>query len=209
VTGTPDGGAARARGIGGAHPGPGADAGPSSSTSSSAWAAAQAELAAAAQDRQSVQSNPGYKQWIAQPGTLIASLLECAGASHVVTMDLHTSVYQGFFDVPVDNLYGKALLKDYIQTRIKSYQQAVIVSPDAGGAKRATDLADSLNMDFALIHKVGGGRENDGWRPRGWAVWESGMERKGGQTRRLTSRHVPSRRLISRRIPPRRLTSPR
>jgi ribose-phosphate pyrophosphokinase len=109
--------------------------------------------AAASTDRKLVQANPGYKQWIAQPGTLIASLLECAGANHIVTMDLHTSVYQGFFDVPVDNLYGKALLKRYIQTNIPNYQQAVIVSPDAGGAKRATDLADTLNMDFALIHK--------------------------------------------------------
>ena len=107
-----------------------------------------------ATDRQSVQANPGYKQWIAQPGTLIASLLECAGADHIVTMDLHTSVYQGFFDVPVDNLYGKALLKRYIQNNIPNYANAVIVSPDAGGAKRATDLADALNMDFALIHKV-------------------------------------------------------
>lgn len=61
---------------------------------------------------------------------------------------------QGFFDTPVDNLYGKPLLKRYIQQNIPNYKEAVIISPDAGGAKRATSLADSLGMDFALIHKV-------------------------------------------------------
>lgn len=98
---------------------------------------------------------PGYKQWVAQAGTLVADLLTCAGADHIITMDLHDPQYQGFFDIPVDNLYGKPLLKRYIQQNIPDYRDAVIVSPDAGGAKRATAIADSLNMDFALIHKVG------------------------------------------------------
>lgn len=61
--------------------------------------------------------------------------------------------YQGFFDIPVDNLYGRHLLRKYIQSNIPDYQQAVIVSPDAGGAKRATAIADALGMPFALIHK--------------------------------------------------------
>jgi ribose-phosphate pyrophosphokinase len=69
-------------------------------------------------------------------------------------MDLHDAQYQGFFDIPVDNLYARPLLQKYIQQNIRDYQDAVIVSPDAGGAKRATTIADSLNMDFALIHKV-------------------------------------------------------
>ena len=69
-------------------------------------------------------------------------------------MDLHDPQYQGFFDIPVDNLYGRHLLRKYIQYNIPSYQQAVIVSPDAGGAKRATAIADALGMPFALIHKV-------------------------------------------------------
>ncbi|KAF7533869.1 hypothetical protein G7Z17_g13447 [Cylindrodendrum hubeiense] len=99
------------------------------------------------------QSKPGYKQWVAQAGTLVADLLTCAGADHIITMDLHDPQYQGFFDIPVDNLYGKALIQNYIQTSLPKYQDAVIVSPDAGGAKRATLIADSLNMDFALIHK--------------------------------------------------------
>ncbi|CAK7263266.1 ribose-phosphate pyrophosphokinase [Sporothrix epigloea] len=101
----------------------------------------------------SFQAKPGYKQWVAQAGILVADLLTCAGADHVITMDLHDPQYQGFFDVPVDNLYGKPLLQRYIQQNIPNYKEAVIVSPDAGGAKRATAIADSLSMDFALIHK--------------------------------------------------------
>jgi ribose-phosphate pyrophosphokinase len=100
------------------------------------------------------QAKPGYKQWVAQAGTLVADLLTCAGADHIITMDLHDPQYQGFFDIPVDNLYGKPLLKRYIRQNIPDFKDAVIVSPDAGGAKRATAIADGLNMDFALIHKV-------------------------------------------------------
>jgi ribose-phosphate pyrophosphokinase len=100
------------------------------------------------------QAKPGYKQWVAQAGTLVADLLTCAGADHIITMDLHDAQYQGFFDIPVDNLYGKGLLKHYIRTKIPDFKDAVIVSPDAGGAKRATAIADDLNMEFALIHKV-------------------------------------------------------
>ena len=100
------------------------------------------------------QAKPGYKQWVAQAGTLVADLLTCAGADHIITMDLHDPQYQGFFDIPVDNLYGKPLIKRYIQQNIPDFKDAVIVSPDAGGAKRATAIADDLNMEFALIHKV-------------------------------------------------------
>jgi ribose-phosphate pyrophosphokinase len=100
------------------------------------------------------QAKPGYKQWVAQAGTLVADLLTCAGADHIITMDLHDPQYQGFFDIPVDNLYGKPLLKRYIQQHIPDYSNAVIVSPDAGGAKRATVIADDLEMGIALIHKV-------------------------------------------------------
>ncbi|BCR93744.1 ribose phosphate diphosphokinase subunit PRS5 [Aspergillus luchuensis] len=99
------------------------------------------------------QPRPGYKQWVAQAGTLVADLLTCAGADHIITMDLHDPQYQGFFDIPVDNLYGRPLLKSYIQRNIPNYKQAVIVSPDAGGAKRATAIADGMGVEFALIHK--------------------------------------------------------
>jgi ribose-phosphate pyrophosphokinase len=120
--------------------------------------------ASATDDTASVTSNssklssfhpqPGYRQWVAQAGTLVADLLTCAGADHIITMDLHDPQYQGFFDIPVDNLYGRPLLKKYIQQNIPNYRNTVIVSPDAGGAKRATAIADSLGIDFALIHKV-------------------------------------------------------
>lgn len=98
-------------------------------------------------------NQPGYKSWVAQAGKLVSDLLVESGADHIITMDLHDPQYQGFFDIPVDNLYGKPLLKRYIQANIPDYQNAVIVSPDAGGAKRATAIADTLKMDFALIHK--------------------------------------------------------
>lgn len=112
-------------------------------------------LSPAARERQFVP-RPGYRQWVAQSGTLVADLLTCAGADHVITMDLHDPQYQGFFDIPVDNLHSRLRLKEYIQKDIPNYQQAVVVSPDAGGAKRATAIADSLGMPFALIHRVGG-----------------------------------------------------
>ncbi|KAG9245782.1 ribose-phosphate pyrophosphokinase-like protein [Calycina marina] len=105
------------------------------------------------QARNVFQGKPGYKQWVAQAGTLVADLLTCAGADHIITMDLHDPQYQGFFDIPVDNLYGKPLLKRYIQQHVPDFKDAIIVSPDAGGAKRATAIADDLNMEFALIHK--------------------------------------------------------
>ncbi|KAI9339361.1 ribose-phosphate pyrophosphokinase II [Obelidium mucronatum] len=95
----------------------------------------------------------GYKHWTARSGTLIANLLVTAGADHVITMDLHDPQFQGFFDIPVDNLYSQPLILKHIKENIPNYASAVIVSPDAGGAKRATQIADKLNMDFALIHK--------------------------------------------------------
>lgn len=95
----------------------------------------------------------GYKKWISQNGTLIANLLMTAGADRCVTMDLHDPQFQGFFNIPVDNLYAKPLLKHYIIDYIPDYQQCVIVSPDSGGAKRATSIADAIGCLFALIHK--------------------------------------------------------
>ncbi|ORZ22266.1 phosphoribosyltransferase-like protein [Absidia repens] len=101
----------------------------------------------------SSKNNPDYRPWLARSGTLIADLLTCAGADHVITMDLHDAQFQGFFDCPVDNLVSRALMMKYIRLHLPNYQQAVIVSPDAGGAKRATAIAEKLCMDFALVHK--------------------------------------------------------
>ncbi|TGZ81332.1 ribose-phosphate pyrophosphokinase-like protein [Ascodesmis nigricans] len=83
---------------------------------------------------------------------LVANMLQTAGCSHVITMDLHASQIQGFFNVPVDNLYAEPSTLRWIRRNV-DYQNAVIVSPDAGGAKRATAIADRLDLNFALIHK--------------------------------------------------------
>ncbi|RKO99041.1 hypothetical protein CXG81DRAFT_15114 [Caulochytrium protostelioides] len=84
---------------------------------------------------------------------VIANMLTVAGANHVITMDLHASQIQGFFNIPVDNLYAEPSTLKYIRTKIMRMPSVVIVSPDAGGAKRAASIADKLNVDFALIHK--------------------------------------------------------
>ncbi|KAI9172894.1 ribose-phosphate pyrophosphokinase [Blastocladiella emersonii ATCC 22665] len=95
----------------------------------------------------------GYKVWTAKPGTLIADMLVAAGAQHIITLDMHHPQFQGFFDIPVDNLLSYPLMYKYIIEKIPEWRNAVVVSPDAGGAKRATAIADALNMNFALIHK--------------------------------------------------------
>lgn len=95
----------------------------------------------------------GYKQWVSSNGTLIANLLMTAGADRCMTMDLHDPQFQGFFNISVDNLYLMPLFKRYIVDYIPNYKECVIVSPDSGGAKRATAIADALGCSFALIHK--------------------------------------------------------
>ncbi|KAH9412890.1 Ribose-phosphate pyrophosphokinase 2 [Dermatophagoides pteronyssinus] len=84
---------------------------------------------------------------------LVANMLSVAGADHIITMDLHASQIQGFFDIPVDNLYAEPAVLKWIKENIPEWKSCVIVSPDAGGAKRVTSIADRLNVDFALIHK--------------------------------------------------------
>ncbi|KAF8211802.1 phosphoribosyltransferase-like protein [Mycena galopus ATCC 62051] len=83
---------------------------------------------------------------------LVANMLQRSGCDHVITMDLHASQIQGFFDVPVDKLYAEPSVILYIRTNF-NLDDIVIVSPDAGGAKRATSMADRLGVDFALFHK--------------------------------------------------------
>ena len=67
---------------------------------------------------------------------LVANMLTVAGCDHVITMDLHASQIQGFFDIPVDNLWSEPLMITYIKRRIAGWENGIIVSPDAGGAKR-------------------------------------------------------------------------
>uniref|UniRef100_A0A8I3WSG4 ribose-phosphate diphosphokinase n=1 Tax=Callithrix jacchus TaxID=9483 RepID=A0A8I3WSG4_CALJA len=84
---------------------------------------------------------------------LVANMLSVAGADHIITMDLHASQIQGFFDIPVDNLYAEPAVLQWIRENIAEWKNCIIVSPDAGGAKRVTSIADRLNVEFALIHK--------------------------------------------------------
>lgn len=99
------------------------------------------------------EHNHGHRSWVATSGSIVASLVAAAGADHVITMDLHDPQFQGFFDVPFDNLLFRPLLIEYIKTVLPTYHSCVIVSPDAGGAKRATSVADRLHTRFALIHQ--------------------------------------------------------
>ena len=82
---------------------------------------------------------------------LVASLLEHAGADHVVTMDLHSDQIQGFFSIPVDSLDARPVFAEYF--RSKGLKDAVVVSPDAGGAKRAKKFADMIDAELAIMHK--------------------------------------------------------
>lgn len=67
----------------------------------------------------------------------VANMLVVAGCDHVITMDLHASQIQGFFDIPVDNLFSEPLMIDYIKRHVANWKDAgIVVSPDAGGAKR-------------------------------------------------------------------------
>src|SRR5690606_14315202 len=82
---------------------------------------------------------------------LVADLITTAGADRVLTMDLHASQIQGFFDIPVDNLYALPVLLDYITKR--KIEDLVVVSPDAGGVERARAFAKRLQANLAIIDK--------------------------------------------------------
>ncbi|KAJ8794701.1 hypothetical protein J1605_003010 [Eschrichtius robustus] len=84
---------------------------------------------------------------------LVVNTLSIAGADHNITMDQHASQIQGFFDIPADNLYADPAVLKWIKENISQWRDCTIVSPDAGGAKRVTSVAERLNVDFALIHK--------------------------------------------------------
>ncbi len=82
---------------------------------------------------------------------LVADLITTAGASRVLTMDLHAGQIQGFFDIPVDHLYAAPVLMDYF--RKLDVKDLVVVSPDAGGVERARAFAKRLNSKLAIIDK--------------------------------------------------------
>ncbi len=80
-------------------------------------------------------------------------MLSVAGADHIVTMDLHASQIQGFFDIPVDNLYAEPAVIKWIQKNISEWQNCCIVSPDAGGAKRwvTTTIEYTDILQFVIV----------------------------------------------------------
>jgi ribose-phosphate pyrophosphokinase len=82
---------------------------------------------------------------------LIADLLTTAGANRVLTMDLHAGQIQGFFNIPVDNLYASPIIFKYLKEKYDN--DLVIVSPDAGGVERARSMAKTLDTTIAIIDK--------------------------------------------------------
>jgi ribose-phosphate pyrophosphokinase len=90
---------------------------------------------------------------------LVANLLETAGADRILTMDLHVGQIQGFFNIPVDNLRSDWIFADHIRAEVDGLENAVIVSPDAGGAVRARMVAEQIDLPLAILEKR---RSHDG-----------------------------------------------
>ena len=85
---------------------------------------------------------------------LVANMLTAAGADRVLTMDLHAAQIQGFFDIPVDNLYGNPIFVDYYAKKFgERCEEMVVVSPDVGSVARARAFAQKLHMNLAIVDK--------------------------------------------------------
>ncbi|MBU0631362.1 ribose-phosphate pyrophosphokinase [bacterium] len=82
---------------------------------------------------------------------LVANMYETAGIDRVVTIDLHAGQIQGFFDIPVDNLYGSIIFKEYIKS--KHLKNPVIASPDIGGVARARYFAEKMGLEMVIVDK--------------------------------------------------------
>lgn len=82
---------------------------------------------------------------------LVADLLQRSGITRLITMDLHAGQIQGFFDIPVDNLYGSIVFKEYIA--LKNLKNPIVASPDIGGVARARYFAKLLGLDIVIIDK--------------------------------------------------------
>jgi ribose-phosphate pyrophosphokinase len=82
---------------------------------------------------------------------VVANMLEAVGVNRILTMDLHADQIQGFFNIPVDNIYASPVLLSDLQA--KKYEDLVVVSPDVGGVVRARALAKQLGCDLAIIDK--------------------------------------------------------
>jgi len=92
------------------------------------------------------------KPRVAITAKLVSDLIVCAGANRVLTMDLHAGQIMGFFNLPVDNLYARAVLLNYFKEKLFD-QDVCIVSPDAGGVPRARAYAKRMSASLAIIDK--------------------------------------------------------
>lgn len=84
---------------------------------------------------------------------LVADLLQHAGVTQVLTMDLHAGQIQGFFDIPVDNLYAAPVFALDLKHQFQTFEDVTVVSPDVGGVVRARDLAKRMNAGLAIVDK--------------------------------------------------------
>ncbi|MDX1809774.1 MAG: ribose-phosphate pyrophosphokinase [Sulfurospirillaceae bacterium] len=82
---------------------------------------------------------------------LVANMIQVAGIDRVVTIDLHAGQIQGFFDIPVDNLYGSIIFNEYVKN--KNLKNPIIASPDIGGVARARSFAKKLGCDMVIVDK--------------------------------------------------------
>lgn len=82
---------------------------------------------------------------------LVADMIERVGIDQVITIDLHAAQIQGFFDIPVDNLYGSIIFTDHLKN--KNLKNPIIASPDIGGVARARNYAEKLGLDLVIVDK--------------------------------------------------------
>ena len=88
---------------------------------------------------------------VAISAKVVADMISAVGVNRVLTVDLHAEQIQGFFSIPVDNVYGSPVLTDDIERQ--RYENLIVVSPDVGGVVRARAVAKQLNVDLAIIDK--------------------------------------------------------
>lgn len=84
---------------------------------------------------------------------LVANMIEAAGADRVLTMDLHASQIQGFFDIPVDNLLSNPVFVKYYMSKFEHPEEMVVVSPDVGSVARSRTFANKMGMNLAIVDK--------------------------------------------------------
>ncbi|WP_104741733.1 ribose-phosphate pyrophosphokinase [Helicobacter ailurogastricus] len=82
---------------------------------------------------------------------LVADLMQTVQIDRIITMDLHAGQIQGFFNIPVDNLYGSIVFRDYIMS--KAFKNPIVASPDIGGVSRARYFASQMGLDLVIVDK--------------------------------------------------------